>query len=122
NCCWDRTPAGEGAGGGRGGTPSRYKHFGSFAGRAAGPLYAIDDGGPGEIRTHDLCLRRAALYPAELRVRWARLTPAAASPPYCSDPAGVKGAGRHDGCGARAVKPPSATNCWPVKKAASSEA
>src|SRR5438105_4850230 len=27
------------------------------------------DGGPGEIRTHDLCLRRAALYPAELRVR-----------------------------------------------------
>ena len=26
-------------------------------------------GGPGEIRTHDLCLRRAALYPAELRVR-----------------------------------------------------
>src|SRR5712664_3305326 len=27
------------------------------------------NGGPGEIRTHDLCLRRAALYPAELRVR-----------------------------------------------------
>src|SRR6185295_6187730 len=26
------------------------------------------DGAPGEIRTHDLCLRRAALYPAELRV------------------------------------------------------
>jgi hypothetical protein len=26
-------------------------------------------GAPGEIRTHDLCLRRAALYPAELRVR-----------------------------------------------------
>jgi hypothetical protein len=25
-------------------------------------------GAPGEIRTHDLCLRRAALYPAELRV------------------------------------------------------
>jgi hypothetical protein len=24
-------------------------------------------GAPGEIRTHDLCLRRAALYPAELR-------------------------------------------------------
>ena len=29
-------------------------------------------GAPGEIRTHDLCLRRAALYPAELRVRGAR--------------------------------------------------
>jgi hypothetical protein len=28
-----------------------------------------ETGGPGEIRTHDLCLRRAALYPAELRVR-----------------------------------------------------
>src|SRR5438105_6692970 len=27
------------------------------------------DGAPGEIRTHDLCLRRAALYPAELRAR-----------------------------------------------------
>jgi hypothetical protein len=27
------------------------------------------NGGPGEIRTHDLCLRRAALYPAELRVQ-----------------------------------------------------
>src|SRR5712691_1832661 len=26
------------------------------------------NGAPGEIRTHDLCLRRAALYPAELRV------------------------------------------------------
>ena len=26
------------------------------------------DGAPGGIRTHDLCLRRAALYPAELRV------------------------------------------------------
>jgi hypothetical protein len=26
-------------------------------------------GAPGEIRTHDLCLRRAALYPAELRVQ-----------------------------------------------------
>ena len=26
-------------------------------------------GAPGEIRTHDLCLRRAALYPAELRAR-----------------------------------------------------
>src|SRR5579864_3432251 len=30
-------------------------------------------GAPGEIRTHDLCLRRAALYPAELRVRGARI-------------------------------------------------
>jgi hypothetical protein len=29
-------------------------------------LFAI--GAPDEIRTHDLCLRRAALYPAELRV------------------------------------------------------
>ncbi len=28
----------------------------------------------GEIRTHDLCLRRAALYPAELRVRRAEHT------------------------------------------------
>jgi hypothetical protein len=27
-----------------------------------------ETGAPGEIRTHDLCLRRAALYPAELRV------------------------------------------------------
>src|SRR5579862_7413024 len=27
-------------------------------------------GGPDTIRTCDLCLRRAALYPAELRVRW----------------------------------------------------
>ncbi len=27
-------------------------------------------GAPGEIRTPGLCLRRAALYPAELRVRW----------------------------------------------------
>jgi hypothetical protein len=26
-------------------------------------------GGPDTIRTYDLCLRRAALYPAELRVR-----------------------------------------------------
>ena len=26
------------------------------------------NGAPGEIRTHDLCLRRATLYPAELRV------------------------------------------------------
>ena len=26
-------------------------------------------GAPGAIRTHDLCLRRAALYPAELRVQ-----------------------------------------------------
>lgn len=26
-------------------------------------------GGPGAIRTRDLCLRRATLYPAELRVR-----------------------------------------------------
>jgi hypothetical protein len=32
------------------------------------------NGGPGEIRTHDLCLRRAALYPAELRVRRAEHT------------------------------------------------
>ena len=30
-------------------------------------------GAPGEIRTHDLCLRRAALYPAELRVHRRRL-------------------------------------------------
>ena len=30
-------------------------------------LYA--NGAPGRIRTYDLCLRRAALYPAELRVR-----------------------------------------------------
>ena len=27
-----------------------------------------ENGAPGEIRTHDLCLRRAALYPTELRV------------------------------------------------------
>ena len=30
--------------------------------------YPNGGGAPGEIRTHDLCLRRAALYPAELRV------------------------------------------------------
>lgn len=29
-----------------------------------------NNGGPGAIRTRDLCLRRAALYPAELRVHW----------------------------------------------------
>ena len=28
-----------------------------------------ENGAPDEIRTHDLCLRRAALYPAELRVQ-----------------------------------------------------
>ncbi len=31
-----------------------------------------ENGGPGAIRTRDLCLRRATLYPAELRVRGAR--------------------------------------------------
>ena len=47
------------------------------AGRGQGELLAMclpkpttftKTGAPGEIRTHDLCLRRAALYPAELRV------------------------------------------------------
>ncbi len=28
------------------------------------------NGAPGEIRTHDLCLRRATLYPAELRAHY----------------------------------------------------
>ena len=36
----------------------------------SGPRYK--SGAPGEIRTHDLCLRRATLYPAELRVRRGR--------------------------------------------------
>jgi hypothetical protein len=35
----------------------------------ARPILEGKLGAPGEIRTHDLCLRRAALYPAELRVR-----------------------------------------------------
>src|SRR5262249_56426702 len=35
-------------------------------------LFCIVSGAPGEIRTHDLCLRRAALYPAELRSRCGR--------------------------------------------------
>ena len=50
-------------------------------------------GGPGEIRTHDLCLRRAALYPAELRVRWVRRGPEAGARtggPYCTGGGGVK--------------------------------
>lgn len=32
--------------------------------------FLLEDGGPDAIRTRDLCLRRATLYPAELRVRW----------------------------------------------------
>lgn len=34
---------------------------------------AIENGALGEIRTHDLCLRRATLYPAELQVQVPRI-------------------------------------------------
>jgi hypothetical protein len=37
-------------------------------------------GGPDTIRTYDLCLRRAALYPAELRVRAAAVISAKPRP------------------------------------------
>ena len=37
-------------------------------GPESGDGFSCKNGAPGEIRTHDLCLRRAALYPAELRV------------------------------------------------------
>ncbi len=56
-------------------SPRRF--HGPFHGRNRGApefsfpkmLYLLGKfGAPGEIRTHDLCLRRAALYPAELRV------------------------------------------------------
>ncbi len=39
------------------------------AGKEAGRLNENNDGAPERIRTSDLCLRRAALYPAELRVQ-----------------------------------------------------
>ncbi len=38
-------------------------------------------GAPEGIRTPGLCLRRAALYPAELRVRWGPLSKAIGAPP-----------------------------------------
>jgi hypothetical protein len=38
-------------------------------GLACAILRAAKDGAPDRIRTYDLCLRRAALYPAELRVQ-----------------------------------------------------
>ena len=37
---------------------------------------AVNIGGPGEIRTRNLCLRRAALYPVELRVLQGRVNTA----------------------------------------------
>src|SRR5690606_8539848 len=41
----------------------------------------LRNGAPDRIRTCDLCLRRAALYPAELRVRWRALSKAGSAPP-----------------------------------------
>ena len=38
-------------------------------GLACAIIRAAKNGAPDRIRTYDLCLRRAALYPAELRVR-----------------------------------------------------
>src|SRR5271155_2627477 len=56
-------------------------------------------GGPDTIRTCDLCLRRAALYPAELRVRSRALVISASGPPAQAGLTGVHplppGAGGH---------------------------
>ena len=45
---------------------------GCFSGRGDEAIEII--GGPDAIRTRDLRLRRATLYPAELRVRWGLLS------------------------------------------------
>jgi hypothetical protein len=50
-------------------SPSRYCFFYSEVGRTVSPEFV---GAPGGIRTHDPCLRRAVLYPAELLVQRGR--------------------------------------------------
>ena len=42
-----------------------------------GNFPVLQNGAPDTIRTCDLCLRRATLYPAELRVRWGSFSPLA---------------------------------------------
>ena len=58
------------------------------------PVFAVlfANGAPGRIRTYDLCLRRAALYPAELRVpKRARLIPHSPPGRKCSRSANGRG-------------------------------
>ena len=45
----------------------------------------LKNGAPGEIRTHDLRLRRATLYPAELRAHNWRIVARKATDSNCSD-------------------------------------
>src|SRR5207237_10363242 len=52
---------------------NRLSTFSPHRRDARGQLNDVESGAPDRIRTCGLCLRRAALYPAELRVREPRL-------------------------------------------------
>src|ERR1700722_9453777 len=53
-----------------------YKNLGSYINKimSSKAYSSRSSGGPGAIRTRNPCLRRAVLYPVELRVRMARVT------------------------------------------------